>query len=250
MTLASEIIRRAYRETNIIAIGATPNTNQLNEGLELLNGIFLSSIGNEVGEKLRNWPIGNIDVAWPNAWNLVFWQYPPINSRLIYNVDSPQTIYLPYQPCDGSRISVVPTNGQFATNPLTLSGNGYLIEGASSYVIDDDTKAGAWLFRADLGEWVRYTQLTASDDIPFPVEFDDYWITLLNLRLTPRNDREFDASTGAALERFKRQIKARYHQIVVTPADPAVLRLSEYDATSFNGNGPYGWGYGINGWPW
>ncbi len=250
MTLASDIIQRAYRENNILSINGALTINQSTEGLQLLNTILLSSIGNEIGEKLKNWPIGNLNVTFPYQWNAVFWQYPPINVRLIYNVDSPQTIFLPIQPCDGSRVSVVPTNGVFATNPLTLDGNGYLIDGAATLVIDTDDDAGAWIFRADLGEWIRYTQIAAGDQIPFPSEFDDYWATMLAFRLAPRNSNAVDPGTVEALKRWKRQITARYAQTVVTPADPAVLRLSEYDATSFNGNGPYGFGLGVNGWPW
>lgn len=250
MTQVSEILERAYDETNLLGELNNPTPVQGREALTRLNSILLSTIGNEVGEKLNNWPIGNLNVTFPYSWNAVFWQYPPINVRLIYNVDSPQIIFLPIQPCDGSRVSVVPTNGVFATNPLTLDGNGYLIDGAATLVIDSDDLAGAWIFRADLGNWIRYTRLLSSDEMPFPEEFDDYFITMLAIRLDPRNNALAQDSTIQALKRWKRQITARYAQTVVTPADAAVLRLSEYDATSFNGNGPYGWNFGGNGWPW
>jgi hypothetical protein len=248
MTLCSEIVRQAYRVNNIVSINASLTANQLSEGMIYLNDVVGTTIGNEVGEKLNDWPIGNLGVSWPYGWNQVAWQYPRINSRLLYDVDSPQTIYLPFDPSDGSLMAVVPTNGVLAAYPLTLDGNGRLIDGAATLVIDNDAEAGKWIYRADLGNWLPYTSLAASDEMPFPSEFDSYFRMMVTLQLTPANSAAIDSATVESLKRAKRQISARYAQRVVTPADPSVLRLSEYDATGFNGNGPYGYGFGPNGW--
>jgi len=247
MTLASDIIFQGYRENNLVSINGALTANQTAEGLRLLNSIVGTTFKNEVGENLQDWPVGNVGVNWPSGWNAVFWQYPRINSRIIYNADSPQTIYLPPMPCDGSFIAVVPTNGNVVLNPLTLDGNGRHIEGAATLVIDTDAETGSWFYRADLGEWIKLRTLVAADEMPFPVEFDDYFSIMLAVRLAPRNSNTVESASIEALTRWRRQIAARYSQTVVTPADPAVLRLSEYDATSFNGNGPYG-AFGPNGW--
>lgn len=248
MTLCSDIVKQGYRENNLISINATLTANQLTEGMALLNSIVGTTVGNEVGEKLNDWAIGNLGVSWPYGWNQVAWQYPIINSRLLYDVAEPQLIYLPFDPSDGSRMSVVCVNGDPAVSPLTLNANGRLIEGAATLLINTTGFTAEWLYRSDLGSWEKVSPLVSTDPMPFPSEFDDYFQTMLALRLAPRNSTTYDAASVEALKRWKRQLTAKYAQRVVTPAGPEVLRLSEYDATGFDGSGPYGSFYGPRGW--
>jgi hypothetical protein len=65
MTLVSEIIRDAYRESNLIAITADPTSEEETEGLRLLNRIVSGTYGIDAGEELQVVPIGNNNISRP-----------------------------------------------------------------------------------------------------------------------------------------------------------------------------------------
>ena len=92
MTLTSDIITDAFRESNLLAIGATPNTAQSQEGLRRLNVIVSGVYGFEVGEPLADWPIGKEGVVDEVSWFAPQWQYPPSNVRFIAAHDAAETV--------------------------------------------------------------------------------------------------------------------------------------------------------------
>src|SRR6478736_5842152 len=109
MTSVSSIIYQGLRENNVIAIGASPTTPETNECLTRLQSICLSVFGNEVGENLNPWPLGNYGRSTESRFVVSeqFLTYPQINSMLIAVNEEPQTVYLPVNPSDGSRIGMV-----------------------------------------------------------------------------------------------------------------------------------------------
>src|SRR5690606_38163984 len=107
---------------------------------------------------------------------------PPENSRLIANNTTDITVWLPSDPGPGSRIAIVDPLGTLTSNTVTLDGNGRSIETALTVTPTTDT---TWMYREDSGDWVRVTALTASDEMPFPSEYDDYFIISLAKRLNP-----------------------------------------------------------------
>lgn len=145
-------------------------------------------------------------------------------------------------------------NADLVANPVTLHGNGYLIEGVDTVTLalNDDTVNRSWLFRADLGNWTKDAPLVAADPLPYPAFADDYFITRLAMRLNPRYGRAADPQTIATQQRAEEQLKAHYAQIIVTAADPAVLALSVqvYNTWLAGGRawGAYGWQPGGYGW--
>jgi hypothetical protein len=48
--------------------------------------------------------------------------------------------------------------------------------------------------------------------MPFPTEFDDYFIIALALRLAPRHSARLGPDSVAMLERARSQIRARYRK--------------------------------------
>lgn len=250
MTTTLEIITAAMRESNLIAIGVTPTVPQQNEGLLRLQALVSSVVGNQVGEKLQDWPIGltGVNMSWPNGyqwWTSTEWRYPKKNSRLLLNADGPQTVYMPQEPDNGSRIAVVPVNQDLATMPVTLDGNGKLIAGAASVVLNNNaTAARVYIYQAETANWIQRIDLALVDPFYFPNDFDDYFITKLAMRLNPRYGRAVQAESAARFAEQERQIRAYYRQKQNMPADPAVLRTS--DPGRF-GNG-FWWGGGRRSW--
>ena len=230
MTLVSQIISDAYRLGNLTAIGTAPSLAQQDEALRYLNRIVKSTLGNEVGEPLEAFPLGTNGVSRPSGFP--WWgQQPdnewfvPKNKRLILNLTGPQTVYLHPMPNDGTRFAVSDTSGNLATNTLTVSANGRLIEGATSAVLNTNGLEREWFYRDDLGEWVKYATLIASDTFPFPEEFDDFFVTVLAVRLNPSYNASLDPQAQATMIRMGRQIKARYHQEIEIGSEWGLIKM-------------------------
>lgn len=77
-----------------------------------------------------------------------------------------------------------------------------------------------WFFREDLGTWVRCTPLTITDELPFPREFDDFFITMLAIRLNPAYGVALDQQSQLVLDRARTSMRARYRQ--EKPARPPI----------------------------
>lgn len=205
MATASDIIQQAYRESNLVAAGATPTTVESAEALTILNGLLPATIGQEVGQELSDINIGG-------EFEDRFCEYVPENARLVLNLSGGRTLRLHPRPYDGQRLAVVDAGEILSANPLTLDGNGRLIEGSPSLVLNTDGARGEWLYRADMGTWVRIAGLALVDDFPFPPEFDDYFSILLAMRLNPRHGRELAQSSASWLESQANRLEARYRR--------------------------------------
>ena len=245
MTTATSIIQSAYREGNLIAAGKSPSTNEQNEALERLNRYVQGVYGNEMGENLTDWiapsPQRTAVVAanFPQApypTDLAFgfgnplagdpnsniWPYPPTNSRIVFGGVT-NTIYFPESPMDGSRMAVVQGSGAGDSGVdgavLTLNGNGRTIQGAATQTFTwhtVPTTAKSWLYRADLADWTLVVDMGLTDQLPFPSELDDLWITALAIRLAGRYGKTTAPETAALFKKMLSQLQARYRQAGTT----------------------------------
>lgn len=231
MTLVSQIITDAFRQSNLLAIGTTPNADQQTEALRFLNRLVKSVFGNEAGDPLEVFPVGRNHIGRPSGypwWNTVpdnDW-YVPKNTRVMFNLDSPNVnLYLHPEPDDGSRFACIDASGTLATYPVIVHGNGRTIEGALSLTLDQDNYDKEWFYRADLGNWQVYAPLDLTDTFPFPEEFDDYFITLLAIRLNPAYGQMLDAQSKLIFDRSLRQLRARYTQNIPTRSELGLIRM-------------------------
>lgn len=206
MTLASSIITDAYRESNLIPMGNAPTANQQTEALGRLNVIILSTVGNEAGDGLDDLNIGG---AYDQS--SLCSVFIPDNARLLLNHTSATTYNLDPEPFEGQRLSIIDVAGRLGTYNVTINGNGRNIEGASSLVLNTNGDNRQWMYRADTGNWVKVISLVSTDQIPFPIEFDDYFITMLAMRLNPRYGQTMPAETVQALKRSRNLLRSRYH---------------------------------------
>ena len=247
MTLTSAIIQSAYRESNLIAIGASPNTGQSAEALARLNVLVAGVYGNEVGDPLLDWPLGNEGELLQSGWSQGQWAYPIINTRLIANSDSAQELWLPPNPPAGARVALIDPSNRLAGAPVTVNGNGRTVEGAASVLLNTNGLSRAWFYRDDLGDWVLLNELTGVDpeEFPFPMEFDDYFITRLAMRLNPRYGRSLGQESLAEMGLVLNKLRARYTTPTVIPADLGVLGLTTSHGRSIGpnyGDAPNRWG--------
>lgn len=244
MTLTSDIITDAYRESNLIAIGATPNAAQVAEGLRRLNVIVSGVYGYEVGEPLNDWPIGKQGLVDEIVWERPSWQYPPSNVRFIAASNEPETVYLNPNPADGARVALIDPLSRLATYPITLDGNGRAIEGSASVTLNTDDLVRTWLYRAEIGQWLRLSDLDGAidEEFPFPKEFDDFFTTRLAMRLNPRYGRQMSEESAAELIAIRDKIKARYRQPTTVWGDPgAAMLTSNFSPYLFGQQGDRGY---------
>lgn len=207
MTLVSDIITRAHRESNLIPLVAAPNANQTAEALPLLNEQLLAALGFEAGDDIADLNIGGqYDQSAYAA------QWVPMNARLILNLTAPTSFKLHPQPYDGQRLAFADAANNLATNPLTLDGNGRLIEGNPTIVLDTDGDSRQWLYRGDIAAWTKISALLATDAMPFPQEFDSFFTTRLAMRLNPRYGQSLAQETIAELTRIEGKLRSRYRK--------------------------------------
>lgn len=205
MTLVSQIITDAYRESNLVPLVSTPNANQVTEALRRLNVLLLSTVGNEAGDGLHEY---NIEGEFTNEECLTPWV--PDNARLMLNITAAKEYSLDPYPQDGQRFAIVDVAGNLDTFNVVVNGNGRRIEDAASITLDTAAIYRQWLYRSDIGNWVRIAEVTADDEMPFGVEFDDYFVTALALRVNPRYGQIMTPETNTAFNRAKSQLRSRY----------------------------------------
>ena len=217
MSTVLDIITQGLRESNNIGVGQSPSPNETTEALARLQSIVLSALGNEVGYIMEDWNVTASDgVTRPSgvpmtAAAAAAWTVSP-QARLICNLTAATTIKMDPLPQDGQRMAIVDAAGNFATYALTLDGNGRKVVGGATKVYNTNDSAQQLLYRSDTANWHTLAPLLTTDDMPFPEEFDDYFITMVAMRMNPRYGKELSESSVARLEQQRKQLSVRYNQ--------------------------------------
>lgn len=235
MTTVASIISQALRETNLIPLGVEPSDEQLAEGFALLSTIVEGVLGNEAGENLSPFPLGQAGINAPRGYP--WWAnelpgnvYVPTNIRIMCNLTADGLVNLSPRPHDGARMGVVDISQNFSEFPLTINGNGRSIEGEESMTYDTDGLIRQWLYREDLGNWVTVIPLDPAGDMPWPVEFDDMFIIRLAYRLNPRYGQVIHPASAEALKIATSKFSARYGQSTTNmPSEDGLTYLTHYN---------------------
>jgi hypothetical protein len=234
MTTVTSIITSALRETNLIPLGVAPTTDQLNEGFGLLSTIVAGVLGNEAGEVLNPFPLGQHDITSPTGYP--WWSnelpgniFVQVNTRVMCNLTDSGTINLHPRPHDGARMGVVDVSENFAECPLTIHGNGRNIEGSPEMTYSTSGLIREWMYREDLGNWVVVVPLDPAGSMPWPPEFDDMFIIMLAFRLNPRYGQVIHPASAQALKMAMQKFSARYTQSTIQmPSEDGLLYLTNY----------------------
>ncbi len=252
MTTASEIVKEAYREGNLVPLDATTGipvttAGQDTEGLTLLNRFISSLLGFELGEFALDWPVPPAQTSpiparypiLPKGTQLSSdqWPYPPANVQVITSLAADVTIYLTQDPEDGARVGFSALDPASVFN-LTIDGNGRLVKGALTTTDTPGNLSGQILFyRADLSDWQLVSTLTGTDVSPFPALYDDLLSVATFIRLAPRYGRSVSAETTATFNRLMKRLKSQYRQSMPEPSsDPNgfFLPASDMNRRGFN----------------
>lgn len=225
----SDIIRDAYRDANLIALGQVPTDDEKTEALTLLNRFIRSIFGNEAGDKLSSVAIGSNNILTPSSVavsDFTGTSYVPVNVRVMANLVAATTLNLHPCPNDGARFAVVDVSNNLNTNTLTVFGNGRRIDGATSLTLNTAGLKKEWFYREDLGQWTTITDVVLTDVFPFPQEFEDYFIFALATRLNPRSGAVMDPQSIQNYRRQRNIFRSRYTQITPTDSEEGLIRLS------------------------
>lgn len=259
MTLVSEIITDAYRQSNLLAIGTTPTAEQQTEALRYLNRIVKSVFGNEAGDPLTAFPLGGDNISRPSGYP--WWGnqpdndwFVPKNIRVMCNLTQTINLYLHPDPDNGSRFAVQDVSENFSSYNVNVHGNGRLIEGAFNTVLTADGTNKEWFYRDDIGSWVLLSPVSLSDTFPFPEEFDFFFIIQLAIAVNPAYDAELNTQTQLTYQRALKQLRARYAQHIPVRSELGLIRMPRVAADRDLWGNSY-WLYNPNsmfdkGWPW
>lgn len=245
MTTAKDLVFAAYREGNLVSINsetgiANVNAGQLVEGLALLNKYLDSLYGFELGEFNFDWPVppsqkSPVPARYPiNPKNEDLksnvWPYPPGNVRILLNLVSDTTIYMPQAPDNGARYQFI-NIGDPTTFKLTVVGNTRLIKGQPEITeTPGDLNGQRLLYRSDLGDWTLFTTLTETSESPLPFLYDDLLSIGTFQRLAPRQGRSMQVESIDTHKRLLKRLKAEFRQSVPIPsADPNPFFLPSSD---------------------
>jgi hypothetical protein len=247
-TPISSIITAGLRETNLIPLGVAPTADQLQEAFDRLQSIVSSVLGNEMGENINPFPLGQDNITSPVGypwWNnsLPGNLFVPTNARIMCNLTGEGFVNFHPKPHDGARMGIVDVSGNFNVNELTIFGNGRMIEGETEMTYNTAGETREWIYREDLGNWVVVVPLTQNGLMPFPSEFDDMFIIMLAMRLNPRYGQIMHPASVETLKHVTTKFTARYSQTTTqVPVESGLLYLTHWNR--FWGYGAYGPTYG------
>lgn len=257
--LAQAAVERAYREAAIKRIGDVPTADEYTEGLDRLNGFLDSLFGAEIGrllsdvqaplvQRTASQPNADFHQPFPNSLSNIDQPLSamesrslgerilPANSRILWRGTVAETVYFPSNPEDGARMAVVNTG---ATATLTLNGNGRLINGSNTVPLGPAAPAITYFYRADLANWIPLAQLTLTDALPLPAEFNRLAICGTAISLTALDEIKPTDGTMFMFNRLMKRCKERYLQRqAVSPGGQDLV----------NSDQAFEYGLGLRGW--
>ncbi len=243
MTLATSIIQQAFREGNLIPVGKSPSTDQQTEALAQLTRLVRGILGYKMGENLSDWLVPQPQrtspvssnfpqfPSYPTYLSSAIYTNPNNNQRIVYGGTN-QVVYFSQKPNPGAQMAVVQASGAGDTgttgNTLTLDGNGFFIQDPADQLFKKQVvltfssvtpfTPARWFYRDDLAQWMLVQDLTAgsgsagTDNLPYPPEFDDFFICALNKRLAPRYNKITARETIETALQTESAFLARYRQ--------------------------------------
>ncbi|PIB91288.1 hypothetical protein [Caulobacter sp. FWC2] len=229
MSTCRDILTDAYREIGSYANEAMSAADERN-GMRRFNALMDDLAGLGVGEKLRD-----VDLA---LYPEIDAACMPNNLRLLASTGG-INLSFPVAPENGSRFSVVDVNGMFAASPVTISRNGRKVEGAVADLTANTAGFNrTWMYRADLADWRRVTELSSNDEFPLARDCEDAFTVMLAMRLAPTDGASVQGETTVAFQRAQGALRARHRQVRNVYVDPVLTR-----------RGYQAFPQGLNPWP-
>lgn len=230
MATLRQIITDAYRESGIIQKGSVPDADQMQEGLNRLLSIIENSLGHEVGSLFQDINYGDDGVTGTysvdsNREVFLDNSFARPSYRLMVNSTSAKTVYLDPNPYEGARFAIIDIGQSFTTAPITINADTRRIEGEREVTLNTDGASASWLYRADLGEWVRCSPLDLDSELPFAPEFEDLFSIKLAMRLHPRYLVQTSQESTMFYRELLRKFRSRYSTTQEMNSETALFRL-------------------------
>lgn len=240
MTTLNEICISAFRESQTFDLERVPSDAELNEALARLKNIielhtrppvqtvWLGRDRRLVAER------GQIvrDFTGLQERNPV-----PADTYVNLLLDQSYEVFLPSSPGDGSVVSFIDVAGTLGAHELTIVGNGNLISGQPSILLDQTGSTTKLMYRRDLAEWRPVGVLEGASQMPYPTEFDDFWIIMLAMRMNPRYGKEISPITLQVFNDVRSRFMSRYMSHT-TPSQPDIIWTA--DNGNFGNYNPVG----------
>lgn len=219
MTQIIAITTRAMRESNIIAPDQNLTSAQSDEALALLQSYILSVLGTDMGYIMEPWTVASAaSILRPSgvplsATDAAAWKVPPQARVILNGIAAPMTLTLQPVPQDGQRFAVIDAGKTLDTSNVTINPNGRQLDGAVGVtVLSTEGLARQWIYRDDVADWKKLDPLAATDEMPFPSDFDDYFSIGLAMRLNPRYGQELRPESKLRFDQQQIQFVNRYTQ--------------------------------------
>lgn len=213
MATAQETIITGLEALRVIGMGQQPTTAQSQYCLKQLNNWLFEKLG--FGASL---PLQNVRVD--SAYQ-VGTRWPAVRLMCVAG----RSVTLPEFPIDGQIVEIVDAAETADTSNITVSRNGWLINGvASDYTISTEGANKKLRFRADLGDWQVLADLALSDSLPYPREFDK--TIALNAAMDyTRFGQSLSARDQESAARGMTKLRARYAKPPATQFEAAVSNI-------------------------
>lgn len=226
MATVLDIISTALRICRVLGAGRTPKAGDGAFGLEKLQAMVNHLEGYGCSHPWVN--------AYESAARTVDRDEPSLRIHA-KTEDGAFTITLPEEPRDGARFAVIDADGAFDDNALTIDSNGVLFD--ATLTVDGEPTGGSrtttvlstqglrrtWMYRADLGCWVRTSNLELSAAFPFPPEFDQSFAHMLAVLLAPEYGADLDGVILRHADHGYARLAARYVEPLPVQIDGALL---------------------------
>jgi len=222
-----DTVSRALRICRVLGAGRTPKAADASYGLEAFQGLLDHLAGYGAAHPWQ-------DARCESSEEIGV--YDPSARRQVKTSGGAITITLPRQPLDGARFAVVDVDRTFDTNPLTINSNGMRFDATltpagaatggstSTTVLATEGLTRSWMYRADLGAWIRISALTLSDAIPYPFEFARSFGYMLAVEMTSEYGVELSPTDLRHADHGYSRLAARYVEPLPSYCDAALLR--------------------------
>lgn len=227
MTTVLDTIAGALRACRVLGAGRTPKAPDAAFGLEAFQNLIDHLAGYGASYE---WTDARCDSAEEISVD------EPGARRQVKTSAGAITITLPRQPRDGARFAVVDVDRTFDTNNLTINSNGMRFDATldangaptggsiTTTALSTQGLVRSWMYRADLGAWIRLSELTLSSFVPYPVEFNRSFKAMLAVEMKDEYGVDLSDETLRHADIGYARLSSRYVDVLPSYCDAALLR--------------------------
>lgn len=220
MATVRDIIKRSMRMLGVLSVGSEPSAAELADCLVAFNAMYIDLFGGGIGLRLT-----------PK----VLTQSTEADGEYNYLASGvTATITLPQSPYRGQRVGVSDAQASLASAPVTVQGNGNLIEGSTSVTMSTNGEARTWYFEPGTG-WALEEELEAADIPPIDPRLHESLSALLAVRMASEFGETVSEPVAIMAYQASSNVFSLYGYKSPGGIDPALCGMSSYLYSRSNG---------------